>query len=122
MTQMETLRARRESILKELAGLGPMRRGSVVEQFVETVKADGSKGRRGPYVLYSYKDKGKTISRRVTDREEVPVYRDQIRIFRRFQELVTELTGVSERMSEQVLSEPEDKKKRRRWRSSRIGR
>ena len=32
-----------------------MRRGSVVEQFVEMVKADGSK-KGGPYALYSYKE------------------------------------------------------------------
>ena len=67
MTHLETLRSRRSKILKEMSGLEQMRRGSVVEQFVEMVKADGSKVRRGPYALYSYKENKKTVSRRVTD-------------------------------------------------------
>ncbi|MEK7285896.1 MAG: DUF6788 family protein [Nitrospirota bacterium] len=92
MTEMETLQNRQGAIMGELAGLGQMRRGSLVEQYVETTKMDGSKGQRGPYVLYSYKEKGKTISRRVTRREEIPVYREQIQTFRRFQELMGELT------------------------------
>ena len=64
MTHLETLRSRRSKILKEMSGLEQMRRGSVVEQFVEMVKADGSKVRRGPYALYSYKENKKTVSRR----------------------------------------------------------
>jgi hypothetical protein len=108
MTQMETLRIRREEILRELTGLGPMRRGSLVEQFVETTKADGSKGRRGPYVLYSYKERGKTLSRRVTKREEIPLYRDQIQTFRKYQELTCALLQVSEQMSDLGLLEPEE--------------
>ncbi|RMG00944.1 MAG: hypothetical protein D6726_10485, partial [Nitrospirae bacterium] len=77
MTQLERLRARRNEILKEITALEQMRRGSVVEQFVKTVKADGSIVRRGPYALYSYKEKKKTVSRRVSDPELVKVYRRQ---------------------------------------------
>ena len=116
MAESESLHARRTVLLRELAGLGEMRRGSLVEQFVETVKADGSKGRRGPYVLYSYKDKGRTISRRITDNGQVRVYHKQIQAFRRFQELVSELTSVSERLCDLTLLGSEDKKKRLRSR------
>jgi hypothetical protein len=112
MSELESLQTRRAGLLRELANLGDMRRGSLVEQFVETVKSDGSKGRRGPYVLYSYKDKGKTVSRRITDPEQVRVYRKQIQAFRRFQELVSEWTLTSEKLCDLTLLDSEDKKKR----------
>jgi hypothetical protein len=112
MSEVETLQARRSALVRELAGIGDMRRGSLVEQFVETVKADGSKGRRGPYMLYSFKDKGKTVSRRITQPEQVRVYRKQIEAFRRFQKWLSEWTSVSEQLCDLTLPEPESKKKR----------
>jgi hypothetical protein len=112
MSQVETLQARRAGLMRELAGLVEMRRGSLVEQYVETVKSDGSKGRRGPYVLYSFKEKGKTVSRRLTVPGQVPIYRKQIQAFRRFEQVVSELTSVSERLCDLALSDAEDKKKR----------
>jgi|COG998Drversion2_1049125.scaffolds.fasta_scaffold176545_1 hypothetical protein len=113
MTQLERLRLRRNEILKEISALEQIRRGSVVEQFIETVKADGSIIRRGPYALYSYKEKKKTVSRRVSNPELVKVYREQINAFRRFQELNTELTSVGEKISDMVISEEDDKKNSR---------
>lgn len=113
MTQLEKLRGRRNVILKELSALEQIRRGSVVEQFVETVKADGSIARRGPYALYSYKEKKRTVSRRISNPEVVKVYREQINSFRRFQELTAELTAVGEKISDMVISEQEDKKNSR---------
>jgi len=113
MTQLERLRLRRNEILKEIADLEQIRRGSVVEQFVETVKADGSRIRRGPYALYSYKEKKKTVSRRVSNPELVKVYREQINSFRRFQELNMELTSVGEKISDMVISEEDNKKNSR---------
>ncbi len=110
MGHIETMRSRRREILKEMAGLEQMRRGSVVEQFVETVKADGSRSRRGPYALYSYKEKRKTVSRRVTDPKLAGLYRKQIQAFRRFQELVSELTSLGEKISDTVVSDEEEKK------------
>lgn len=110
MSDSESLQARRRGLMRELASLGEMRRGSLVEQFVETVKADGTKGRRGPYVLYSYKNKGKTISRRITDQGQIRVYRKQIETFRRFQQMIAEWTLISEQLCDLELAE--DKKKR----------
>lgn len=110
MTRLETLRSKREEILDELAGLEQMRRGSVVEQFIEMVKADGSKTRRGPYALYSYKDNRKTVSRRVTDPKLVQVYRRQIQTFRRFQELTVELVALGEKISDAAITGLEEKK------------
>ena len=111
MAQLEVLRAKRKEILGELARLEQMRRGSVVEQFVETVKADGSVSRRGPYALYSYKDKKRTVSRRITDPELAGLYRKQIQAFRRFQDLTQELVLLGEKISDAVIHGEDDKKK-----------
>lgn len=111
MKATEKLMARREAILEELAGIERMRRGSVTEQYVETVRADGSKGRRGPYFLYSFKEKKKTVSRRVTSRGLVPEYRAQIEAFRRFDELVRELTAIGEKLGDLSILQKSDVKK-----------
>jgi len=112
MDRIEQLRAKRKQLLEELGTLDEVRRGSVVEQFVEAVRKDGTTVRRGPYVLYSFKDKGKTVSRRVTDRGQVGVYRKQIGAFRRFQEVVKELVSIGEQLSDLRLSGGRDVKKR----------
>lgn len=111
MKATEKLMARREAILEEIAGIERMRRGSVTEQYVETVRADGSKGRRGPYFLYSFKKKRKTVSRRVTRRDLVPEYRAQIEAFRRFDELVRELTAIGEKLGDLSILQKSDVKK-----------
>ena len=111
MAQIERLEGRWGEILKELSQLKEMRRGSIVEQYVETVRADGSKGKRGPYTLYSYKEKAKTISRRLSDPGMVRIYQGQIKAFRRFQELIQELITLGERISDSVISGYDFKKK-----------
>ena len=110
MTQLEKFRSRWQEILKELGNLSEMRRGSVVEQFVETVKTDGTKIRRGPYALYSYKEKAKTVSRRVSNPESIKLYRRQIQAFRRFQDLTQELISLGEKISDASISEENEKK------------
>ena len=72
----------------ERDGLEEVRRGSLVERFLEVERGNGAKSRRGPYQPYSCKDNGKTLSRRITGRSQIPDYHQQIHGFRRFQELV----------------------------------
>ena len=112
MQTAEQIRSRRKSILAELASLAEIRRGSVTEQYVEATKKDGSKVRRGPYPLYTFKEKGKTVSRRLRPGQHMEGYRQQIEAFRRFQELVAELLRLGEQFSD--LPEAAGKKKRRR--------
>jgi hypothetical protein len=114
MSRLDALRKRREEILAELAGLEQIRRGSVTHQYVEGTRKDGTKTRRGPYALYTFKEKGKTVSRRLTDSELVPVYEAQIEGCRRFQKLTSELLAVGEAICDLVLTEQEEKKTSRR--------
>jgi len=101
---METLEAQRLGLLKQLAALGPMRRGSISEQIVETLGRDGRQKQRGPYFVYTYKEKGKTISRRLTSPEQVALCRTQIQAFRRFQELSAQLLQVGEQAGNLALA------------------
>ena len=110
MAELGELKSRWHEILSAVAELSEMRRGSIVEQFMETVNADGTKTRRGPYVLYSYKENNKTVSLRLTDPELADSYRKQIEAFRRFQDLMQELVSLGEKISNAVIHE-EDKKK-----------
>ncbi|MFH1134510.1 MAG: DUF6788 family protein [Pseudomonadota bacterium] len=91
---------RRLAIINELAGLEEMRRGSVVEQYQERTLPTGEKVLRGPYPLYSYKEKGRTISRRLKSEKEVLRYREQIQNFRRFEGLTRELLLIGEQLCE----------------------
>lgn len=86
-------------ILQEIATLGPMRKGSITRQFVDTKNKDGSKGRRGPYPLYTAKKRGKTVSKRIP-KHVVRDYEEQIARFRRFEDLIGELMDVAERLAD----------------------
>ena len=119
MDELEQLRERRRAVLAELEGLEEIRRGSVTEQYVEGRGRDGRPVRRGPYLLYTYKEKGKTVSRRVRAGQEAAQLQEQIQRFRRFQQLTGELLALGERISARVVREAEGVKKtstsRRRW-------
>lgn len=98
MTQRENLCRRRNEILKQLVSLPDFRRGSVVNQFIDSVRKDGSSIRRGPYPVYSFKEKGKTVSRRLKDPQEVDKYQKQIQAFRQFQAVIHEWISLSEQI------------------------
>ncbi len=111
MARIDALRTRRDEILEKLKGLEQMRRGSVVEQVYESVGKDGTKVRRGPYLLYSFKEKGKTVSRRIKDPKLKTRYEEQIGAFRRFQELNAQLVRIGEQIADWALSDEEALKK-----------
>jgi len=120
MQNLQELQARRREILKEIASLRQMRRGTVTEQYVEAALKDGSKVRRGPYPVYTFKEKGKTVSKRLKSAEEVQAYRRQIQAYRRFHELTADLVNVSEQLADSGLKEADDQKKTPRRSSSGI--
>ena len=111
--QLAHVRKRRKEVLEELVKIEQMRRGSLCSQIVEGTRKDGSTVRRGPYALYTYKEKGKTVSVRVTDPELLPRYQEQIDAFHRFGALAAEMVRIGEKISDLVLSDPEELKKKR---------
>lgn len=108
------LDARKHQLLAELAALGPMRKGTLNEQYVQTTRKDGTPSRRGPYTLYTFKERGQTVSRRLSDRAQIACYRQQIAAFRRFQELTAELAQVGQQLADREAAGQEDGKKNSR--------
>lgn len=100
MEQIAKLEARREQILKEMRGMRTMRKGSVMEQYLK-VKKRGEKERvlRGPYWLYTRKEKGKSVGQRLS-RKEAGRYREEVEAFHRFQSLCNEYAEITGRLGE----------------------
>ena len=100
MNTTTALEQRKKDILAQLDALGPMRKGSLTEQYVAAVSKDGSRRRRGPYTLYTFKRGGKTLSRRLKTPAQAALYREQIAAFRRFQELTAELARLGQQWAD----------------------
>jgi hypothetical protein len=106
------LARQRQQILDRIAALGPMRPGSITEQHLPTRRADGSLYRRGPYLTYTFKHKGKTRGKHLRQGPQADLYQRQIEAFRRWQELSAELVGVSQRLADlEAADQSTDQKK-----------
>ena len=115
MNAAASLASRKDQLVAELAGLGPMRKGSLSEQMVQTVLKDGTPRQRGPYTVYTFKEQGRTVSQRLSDPERIALYRRQIGAFRRFQELTAQLARLSQHLADlEGAGEPEGKKNSRK--------
>lgn len=123
MDNLERLQEKKKELLDQICKLKEMRQGSVVEQYFELRRRDGTISRQGPYFLYSYKQGGRTISRRVSSVAVAQRYKEQIEEFRKFEQLRSQLVEISQRISDLKIkagyAESEVKKKRRRSSSKR---
>lgn len=105
----------KNQLLAQLAALGPMRKGTLTEQYVQTTLKDGTPSRRGPYMVYTFKEHGQTLSRRLSDRAQIAGYRQQIATFRRFQELTAELARIGQQLADlEAAGQDEGKKNSKR--------
>jgi hypothetical protein len=104
------LERQRQDLLRQLAELRELRRGSLTEQFLTVKHADGSKVKRGPYPLLTRKQATKTISLRLKDTTLVPLYRRQIQTMRQFESVVDQLVRVGEQLGELAVAEVVQKK------------
>jgi hypothetical protein len=104
------LEQQRQGLLRQLAELRELRRGSLTEQFLTVKHADGSKVRRGPYPLLTRKEAQKTIPVRLSDPALVPLYRRQLQAMRQFETVVDQLVRVGEQLGELAVAEVVQKK------------
>jgi len=114
MNPSTKLNQRKSELLAGLAALGPMRKGTLSEQYVPTILKDGTPSRRGPYTVYTFKEHGQTVSRRLSDRAQIACHRQQIATFRRFQELTAELAQVGQQLADLEAAGDEGGKKNSR--------
>ncbi len=111
MDRFRRLAARRGQLIEQLAGLGPMRMGSITEQRLPFKRSDGSVRLRGPYLKYTFKRKGKTCGKHLRGPEVGEIYRRQIETYRRYQELSAELVEVSQALADLEVAGDEGGKK-----------
>ena len=104
------LEQQRQGLLRQLADLRELRRGSLTEQFLTVKHADGSSVKRGPYPLLTRKQASKTVSVRLTDPALVPLYRQQIQAMRQFEGVVDQLVRLGEQLGDLAVAEAVQKK------------
>lgn len=104
------LEHQRQALLQQLSGLPQLRRGSLTDQFLLVKRRDGSQIKHGPYPLLTRKEGAKTLSRRLTDPQLVPLYRQQIQALRQFETVVDQLVRVGEQLSDLAVAGVAQKK------------
>jgi hypothetical protein len=104
------LEQQRQGLLRQLADLRELRRGSLTEQFLTVKHADGSSVKRGPYPLLTRKQASKTVSVRLTDPALVPLYRQQIQALRQFEGVVDQLVRLGEQLGDLAVAQVVQKK------------
>lgn len=102
MIRLQRLREARQKILGQISLIEEMRRGSVIRQFLK-VKLKGKRKPTlsGPYFLCTFKKKGKTVSRRLHDLEEVRRLEEQVENYHIFQRLCRQLVEIGEAICEE---------------------
>ena len=109
-SEFPNLEQQRQALLGQLSNLRELRRGSLTEQFLIVKHADGSKVRRGPYPLLTRKEASKTVSVRLTDPALIPLYRQQLKAMRQFEDVVDQLVRVGEQLGDLAVAEVVKKK------------
>ena len=104
------LEQQRQGLLRQLADLRELRRGSLTEQFLTVKHADGSQVQRGPYPLLTRKEANKTVSVRLTDPSVVPLYRRQLQAMRQFEGVIDQLVRLGEQLGDLAVAEVVQKK------------
>lgn len=104
------LEQQRQGLLRQLADLRELRRGSLTEQYLTVKHADGSQVKRGPYPLLTRKEANKTVSVRLTDPSVVPLYRRQLQAMRQFESVIDQLVRLGEQLGDLAIAEAVQKK------------
>jgi hypothetical protein len=106
---LSKLRQVRQEILTQIAVIEEMRRGSVIRQFLKIkLKGQREPTLSGPYALFTFKRKGKTVSRRLHDIEEVRRLEQQVENYHVFQQLCRKMVEIGE-----AICKEKEREKRR---------
>ncbi len=102
MSILSKLRETRRQILTQIALVEEMRRGSVIRQFLKIrLKGQSQSTLVGPYALFTLKKKGRTVSRRLRDLEEIRRLQQQVDNYHTFQHLCRQLVEIGEAICEE---------------------
>jgi len=99
---LSKLRRNRQEILTLITPLEEMRRGSVTRQFLKFQrKGEKEPVLTGPYALFTCKKGGRTVGRRLHDREEIRRLEIQVENYHLFQKFCRQLVEIGEQICEQ---------------------
>lgn len=101
MTELDRVEKRRREVAQELLGIRSLRRGTINEQYLP-VKHRGETDPvlRGPYHVFSRREGGRTVSRRLSTPGALREAREDVERHRRFAALCRELETLTERLGE----------------------
>jgi hypothetical protein len=99
MNTIQDIESMRDRILAEMRSIRSMRRGTLTEQYLR-VPHKGKKEPvlRGPYYVFSRKEKKKTVGYRLTTPEELEAARRDVAAHKRFVTLCREFEEWTERL------------------------
>ena len=101
MTRIHDLEARRKQVLKELAAIRSLRKGSLNEQWFPVLRKGKKTGElRGPYFVWSYKVGKKTVSEWIKDQAAVTWAKENAGNYTRFKELCAEFEELTAKLGE----------------------
>ena len=102
MSVLSKLRQTRQQVLTQIALIEEMRRGSVIRQFLKIkLKGQSKPSLAGPYALFTLKQKGQTVSRRLRDLDEIRRLEYYVDNYHTFQRLCRQLVEIGEAICEE---------------------
>ncbi len=102
MPQLPKLKKARQEILAQISLIEEMRRGSVTRQFLKIqIKGQPQSILSGPYALFTCKQKGRTVGRRLHDPQEIRRLEHQVENYHTFQNLCRKLVDIGEQICEE---------------------
>ena len=122
MKSIEEISTERQAILKRMADINWMKRGTINEQFLKVkIKGKTEPVSRGPYYVFSRREGSNTASKRLKTGEELDWMRKGVEEYRKFKQLCRQFEELTEQLGEALRSQGIDvvEKKRLKSRSSR---
>jgi hypothetical protein len=115
MDTAQQIEQRREALLREMAGIRSMQRGTISEQYLRVPhKGQAQAGRCGPYHVLARWERGKTVSRRLSTPQQVAQAKADVAAYRRFEALCQEFGRLTEQLGQLEQREAEGPGKKRR--------
>jgi hypothetical protein len=115
MNTVRELERRREAIFQQMRSIRSMQRGTVNEQYLKVPhKGRPEPALCGPYYVLTGKQAGRTVSRRLTDPEQLEQARADVAAHRRFVELCREFERLTEQLGQLQRRSGADQGKKRR--------
>lgn len=109
---IKDIEEQRRQVIDEMLAIRSMRRGSITEQQSPNKRA--GKTARGPYFVFSRRQEGRTVSRRLRPGPDLELARQEVAAHKQFAALCQRFEQLTERLGELERDDVDQEKKRRR--------